>query len=166
MSDSEAEDGHPLDGVIQKAAAASEAEVAAHEEEQEEAAAPKTSKKKAKKRKAVEPVTPGDQLIINATTDERPKTAPAKLLSTPGNILFVTDAEIRTEVGMLRLVRAPRYFDDDADLGSGQVMLTTRCFNCGQVGWEGAQHAWYGQGDRGQQWTPGATGSSSATPDF
>jgi hypothetical protein len=70
----------------------------------------------------------------------RPATAPAaigkaksKIAPLAGSIILIDDTrELTQDADIARLIRPPRYFDDDDD--GSLVAITHRCFNCGQVG--------------------------------
>lgn len=69
----------------------------------------------------------------------RPATAPAAIGKTKsktsvlaGSIILIDDTrELTQDADIARLIRPPRYFDDDDD--GSLVAITHRCFNCGQV---------------------------------
>ena len=66
---------------------------------------------------------------ISKSRDQVQVSEPAASKSLHGQIKLVEEDEIKRDVEIQRLSRAPRYFDDDLLLQD-----TARCFNCGRIG--------------------------------
>uniref|UniRef100_A0A7S3R9X1 CCHC-type domain-containing protein n=1 Tax=Dunaliella tertiolecta TaxID=3047 RepID=A0A7S3R9X1_DUNTE len=118
---------------------------------------PKAKKKKKGSPKegaeANTPSTPANTLTTNIDEDasergdglpKRPATAPPAALrpsstgkqelNTTGIILVEDNAAIEKNMEMVRLIRAPRYFDDNIGEETGAAHSRQRCFNCGELG--------------------------------